>query len=456
MSCPPEILGKTYSYVQETKWQDQVSAVELSEARVLVNSWSSTTVVLMSREVPQPGHIEEAVLVPPLSNEVAAGIVKRFSAGSRILTWSSLPESVRDAIRRPLFALLLGHYLSASHSTAPRSTADLIANLVSGALRQVQTDRVAVESLLRTLARQLTDRGGGFIPISEAIPQREATNLQPLLDAGLITKRDELIAFPLAILTEWFAAQSLAHGDPKIDDLVSDGQRLARWYFPLLIAVGTQSHEVTTRLLSSITRKDPALAFHLVENGLAAWGISEDVMPPPATECGKRLIDVASVWLPSLGVLSELFGPIRPDGTLRSLGVATSGATVSAGWYFGNEKLDPIVLLSSPMGILLGDQMASADWTGLRWSSRSVRPGGNPSWAWRWVRDDISSWLAKALRHRGFPPPSQSMRIEAAWLAGAALADTSPPGDGAHRACRPRTGPRERAQACQIDIIIQG
>jgi hypothetical protein len=32
MSCPPEILGKTQSYVSKTKWQEQVSAVELIDA----------------------------------------------------------------------------------------------------------------------------------------------------------------------------------------------------------------------------------------------------------------------------------------------------------------------------------------------------------------------------------------------------------------------------------------
>jgi len=206
----------------------------LNEARVLVGSWPKTTVILLSRDIAQPTQYEEKVRVPPLSDEAAFMIVNRVSGLSISPTLFSLPSSVREAIRRPLFALLLGHYIRTTPSKGPRSRADLIANLVSEALRQMKTDRVEAESLLQRLATELTDRGGGFIPIREIVSTHEGPIVQHLLDSGLITKRDETIAFPLAILTEWFAAQSLASGNPIIDDVARDAKRLNHWYFALL------------------------------------------------------------------------------------------------------------------------------------------------------------------------------------------------------------------------------
>ena len=202
--------------------------MRMNEARVLVNVRRNTTVVLLSRVSNEPIRMDESIAIPFLSPEAAFAIVNRVSGRRVSPTTTPLPESVREAIRRPLFALLLGHYFRTTNLGNPRSTADLIANLVSEAVREVSKEEAELYAILHSVATHLIDRGGGFIPISEVLRQEQSAILERLLHIGLITKRGDAIAFPLALLTEWFAAQSLADGTPDIDELAKDDTRLAR------------------------------------------------------------------------------------------------------------------------------------------------------------------------------------------------------------------------------------
>jgi hypothetical protein len=396
--------------------------IVLSQARVLVNWCANTTVVLCARERVGLTNLEESVQIPALSDKAALELVNRVSGLSFSQSWVPFPPSVCDAIRRPLFALLLGHYLRTGQSGGPRSMADLIKNLADEAVHPRGDHDAALYAMLCNLAKEVTDRGGGSVPITEVVPHGDNASLQHLLDTGLVTKRGDSTAFPLALFTEWFAAQSLVSGQPAIDELVTDDARLRRWYYPILIAVGTQSHEKTTEFLSAITRHDAALSSKLIDEGLALWGGSDDVMPPSETECGKRLIDVAHVWVQTLGPLARLFPPIKADGSLRPLGVRTSDLWLHAGWYFGNEIMEPIVRMPESVGLPVTGNMIAGFSVGNNWSARSVKPGTAPAWAWRWVRDDIATWIADIIVHRRLPPPSPAMRTEAAWEAASVLA----------------------------------
>jgi hypothetical protein len=391
----------------------------MNETRVLVDSRPGTTALLLSRDEMDPGFIEERVLVPPLSDQVALQLVNQVSGPMRGLP--SWPSSVREAIRRPLFALLLGQYFRTTHAGGPRSIADLIANLVGEALGQFRSKRMVIEGLLRSIGAKVTDRGGGYVPVSEVIPLDQTVNFQPLLESGLVTRRDQTIAFPLSILTEWFAAEALAKGDLSADDIINDVQRLNRWYYPLLIVIGTQSHAIVTRILSPICRRYPGLSSLLIERGLSQWGISEEVMPPPALECGERLLEVANVWMQALGPLSNMVFPLKPDKRLQPLGVRTFGSWLIAGWYFGTVPLDPIVPMPDSVGLPVGGNLISSSWTGNAWSRRGARPGRDSSWAWRWVRDEIRDWITRVVRHKMFLPPTPTMKSEAAWQAALAL-----------------------------------
>ncbi len=385
----------------------------LNEARILANSWPNTTVVLLTRHSsPLQDAREEAVQVPPLSEQQALDLISQLSGGSSPWFPPSWPPSVREAIRRPLFAVLIASYLKENDGRHPQSKADLVEDLVSRALGRISADPTQMGRLLQKLAMLSTDRGGGFVPAVEVAPQHE---LMPLIDSELVTQRGETIAFPLAILTEWFAARGLAAGKPKAGALLGDAQRLDQWYYPLVIAVGTSSHVEASQMLTPITQNDPGLASKLIEEGVAGWGLAEYVWPPPALECGQRLRDVMSVWGQALGPLAPYLIPFRPDGTLRPLGVATSGPWLSAGWYLKEDIAAPIVALTN----------ASPGIGPLRpgWAMTSLRPGRDPAWAWRWARDNLAESLAQVLRERRLAFDDDLPRREAVWLAAVALTD---------------------------------
>ena len=220
----------------------------LNDARVVVQSFPNTRLVLASRDIPSICHPEEIVRVPELSESQATALIDRVASiecGRFLPSWRT---SVRSAIRRPLFAILLANYLKLESINFPRSKSDLLVSLVNKALDRVQIDREKADDVLEFIALQSIERGGGYIPESEVVTQDRTRQITALCDAGLVVRRSNAVAFPLAILGEWFAAQSLAKGNPATHQLIQDPERLERWFYPLAISITLGSHEVVTRI----------------------------------------------------------------------------------------------------------------------------------------------------------------------------------------------------------------
>jgi len=84
----------------------------LSDVRTLVNAWKKTTAVITSKPIPFFEKVEEHLEIPPLSEAEAFALIKRIAGHAIPSTVSSnWPKSLKDAIRLPLFAVLMGGYL---------------------------------------------------------------------------------------------------------------------------------------------------------------------------------------------------------------------------------------------------------------------------------------------------------------------------------------------------------
>jgi len=383
------------------------AAEVLAEARILVGTWPRTTTVITSRPTPTLVEAEEAVPVPQLSKEEAYALVSRF-AGQPITEGmaSGWPVPVRDAIRRPLFAVLLGTHLR-DQGRMPRSTGELLADLVERSLGRVKADYASANQLLRRLAVLSTDRGGGSVPSADVASRAEE---QQILDSGLAVEHSGAFAFPLPILTQWFAAQSLAAGVPTPDDLMSDPQRLEHWRYSLIIFAGTFSHDQVSKLLIPLAEKYPAFAAEIVNEGLTQWGLVEEVSPPPALECGRRIRTAMQAWVKGIGPLAQLIAPVREDGSLPTIGAQTSGAWLTTAWHRGDKELAEVIEM--PASVKFFDQ-PSSDWTGLR----GARPGHQSAWAWRWALDELVSSLSQRLQQRALPVSEDPLALEALWQA---------------------------------------
>ena len=108
----------------------------LNETRALVEAWPGTLALVTSRALPVPTPIEEARPLPPLSDQAAHDLIARVSgrAFTPALAYG-WPQPVKEAIARPLFAILLGGYLREQIQELPRSQGDLISQLVDRSLQ---------------------------------------------------------------------------------------------------------------------------------------------------------------------------------------------------------------------------------------------------------------------------------------------------------------------------------
>ncbi|MBW4472558.1 MAG: NACHT domain-containing protein [Stenomitos rutilans HA7619-LM2] len=391
----------------------------LGKACLLATNWRNTTVVISSRptritdDVKDSSQIQQ-LQVQPLSELKAHLLIERVSKLQlTAMICSGWTKSLRDAIRRPLFALILARYLGKGIVQSPRSTGELLSWFVEDALEQVKADYSTCYQFLKQLASLSIDRGGGWIRATDVDSTGGA--LRPLLSSRLVVERSRgLLSFPLQILTEWFAARSLADNPSKVEALVTHPQQLENWRYPLTIAIASFGEEIVFKLLQPIVQNYPTFAAEIILKASTRWGGRETPLPP-FKACGEQIQTAMKAWVQGLGPLAPLIAPIREDGAVRSLGVKTDGTRLEAAWYRGSEALEAIVLLpsgwSSPMS------RERDNWL----SGSSSHPGGETAWAWRWTLSSLVSKLERRLERPTLLVENESLNREAAWRAALAI-----------------------------------
>jgi hypothetical protein len=375
----------------------------LDDARVLVETWPETSVVIASRPIPGLFSTDEVFEIPQLSEAEAHEIVGRLTGYAVTAAVSyRWPASVRDAIRRPLFAVLLGIYEREQREMeVPRSRGELVSSIVERALERAGGDIEFNQEKLERLAAISTDRGG-LVPGAEV---SFGADLRRLQRSGLVVERSGALGFPLPILTEWFAAHSLASGYPRPDELAADERRLEVWRHSLVIGVGRFSSDQVTEFLEPIASRSPAFAADIVNDGLARWGTDEEVSLPPPLEAGTQLRTAMVAWVRGIGPLAAIAAPVRQDGTLAPVGVATNGTWADVGWYRGDRSSESVIRL--PI-----EARFNPDWFPMR---SGATAGHQSAWAWRWTLEDLTSSLQKVMTTRGLPVKRGMLAQEAAW-----------------------------------------
>jgi hypothetical protein len=379
----------------------------LNACRIAVETWPRTRITITSRPLAPLERIEEAVRLPPLDEEASFALVERVS-GARA-TGYGWPESVKDAVRRPLFAILLGVWLRTTAGTTPRSTGELLRGLVERAIpeRDPETTR-----LLRRLARLATDRRDAPVPQAEVAGGRDL--LSRLRDSGLIVERAGAVSFGLPILTQWFAAQSLAAGEPPIQDLLADPARLDLWRYATVIAVGELSFSQATALLDPIVEADPGFASQVVAEALREYAdASEGLKAPPSLEAGQAIRSAAKGWLSGLGLMAPLLSIARPDGSPLPLGAASFDDSLMTMWRQADDLDAEVVELPRSEHVF----QASPGWG----PGRLTRPAAEPAWPWRWALHDVVHAIKPWVKERILPLKHGPLFEEAAWAEALAL-----------------------------------
>ena len=365
----------------------------LEESRLLVQMGWPITIIIASRPIPDFTTAEEAIKVPLLPQRDAEALVSRLAERRLYGLSRGLTQSVQDAIRRPLFAVLLGTYLREHNAQLPRSKEQLLSDLVERSLHPFGDNIIQAKQLLERLAVASIDRGGVGVPFSEIAGWSE----RPLItESRLIVEEEGEVRFPLPVLTEWFAAQSLAAGEPSPETLARDSQRLERWQYPLVLATAILAPNRVTEILIPIVENQPAIASAIINEALANQGYTLDMPSLPVLELGRQVRTAMQAWVAGLGELAYKIAHLLPDGTLPTTGVRLcqrdlevdlpgvnlKQSWVDIGWHSTNKNPEGVVEL--PAGV------DSSDLWQFGWSS--IYGSGayqHPSWAWQWSHEKL-------------------------------------------------------------------
>lgn len=374
----------------------------LSEARVLAGASPSTRFVITSRPTPTVSGQREGVTLAPLPLAASLELVRALVG--RQVTGYGWPESVRDAVRRPLFAILASVYLRESAFGTPRSTGDLIRHLVQ---RNAALDNPGIQASLRRIGRLSTDREGGGVPVQEVGNRVE---LQRANDIGLLVETAQTIAFGLPILTEWFAAQSLLEGDVDIDELSRDAPRLDLWRYAFVIAVAEASFEQSCALLAPVVRSDPGFASQVIVDAMPQWETTgTDAQLPGYREVGEWIRRTTNAWFSILIDIARYSRLTDANGVLRPMAIAVNGGRVTQA--FGSaadagQSISELPDTYSAFGPTPGYEYV-----------RSASPPIEPAWPWRWSHETTADALKGAVEGQLFVPPEGAIFDELIWSA---------------------------------------
>ncbi len=384
------------------------------QANLLVVDWDKTTIIITSRPIRLLDNIENKIQISPLSEKRSYELIAKASGRAMTaMICSGWTLAIREAIRYPLFALIMASYLKQDSVNSPQSTGELLSWLVDDALRRSEVEYANYESLFQQLALQSIENGGQGIRATDIAKSNE---IRLLLDSGLVVARSrDVIAFPLQILNEWFAAKSLENNPEKVREFANNPQMLEKWRFSLTIAVATFRFDIVSKILQPIVEIFPAFVVEIVIKASTRWGRKERQLPT-YYKCGQQIQTAMQSWVKGLMHLSEIAIPIQNDGKICPIGVKTDEVRLETAWYVGNDLLDgDIVELPEEWDDdFLSERL---DWR----NGISSYPSDESAWAWRWTINIIVSNLSNRLQFPILSVDSQPLCKEAAWRCALAI-----------------------------------
>ena len=363
----------------------------VQQARILSRTWPQTRILITSRPLSVIEDVGELVALPSLTNDQASELVGRI-AGIEVTPGreAGWPANLRAAIRLPLFAVLFGTYLRRNQGQIPGSRGELLRGLVESAIGRVGEN---VRPLLRKLAVLSLARRGGPVPEGEVARPSE---LEQLENTRLVVAGNHTLVFPLIVIAQWFAAESIVEGVTSPDEVIAHVAQLEDWRYPLAIAVGTYSYGDVTRILGPLASTHAGFASQIVEEGLAKWSTAEDVLPPTALECGRQVRAATEHWVTGIESVKDLLWPAVIGGRLRPLGAHVSGHHLTTAWYIGESEVPEVTELPQSLSGFLSPGQDSEGWV----SIRDARPGRQAAWAWRWSFEQVRRALEGKLKRR--------------------------------------------------------
>lgn len=388
----------------------QAATELLTQARVLVGTWPSTTLLMTSRAVPVLAEAHEHRPLPPLDDTAQDGCVE-IGAGDRGVSVSrySLAQPIRATMAQPFFALLVGVWMR-DRGVAPRAPIDLMAMLGDRAIKNLAVDQRHLRALaLRSVSRELGPVAAGDV--------LDGAGADDLLATGMVERRGGGLAFVLPAVAQWFAAQALLLGEITSVQLLGAPEDLELWRYPLALAISLGSADRAPELLAPLLDREAGFAMRVLDAtfGQAVLG---GATPPPWREGGERAREALQSLAEALGPLAPFVCDVDDAGRVRPMAVSSGPNHLTVAFWRGEESRADVFALPEDVHPF----QPGPEWATVRWSQ--VGPGA--AWAWHWAHQEIHERLDRVLRHRALPvDPLGPLGQEAAWAAACDVAQVS-------------------------------
>jgi hypothetical protein len=249
--------------VEETPFRTVDQTID--EARDLVQSIPKSSILIATRPSAAVEGIPEAVSLPPLSDTAIAEL--HFRVFGRALTYPqlvhALPDSLRAAVRLPLFCIFLANYRRRNNGRTPASESQLIEAAVVTSLGQTELDRLSADQLLEELARHCLDLGTFQIPWR--VLTNERARILELKRTSLVVEEGQMVGFSLQIFTEWFGARYLGrHSIEEAASVVEDPRKADSWRYSLQVYAANLEAVELRSFIDLVIHRDPIFADRLL------------------------------------------------------------------------------------------------------------------------------------------------------------------------------------------------
>lgn len=358
----------------------------LKELSIFTDAQPLATAVVTSRLLPDlKDDIGQRFTMSTLDQHQSIDLISRIAGQELELrdlyTWS---ESVRDAIKRPLFALMLGSVLRDSPDSVFRRPVELVAVLARRSLREVENVE-EVDTLLQKLAVEAVTGGKRIHP--QCVSPRQAKQ-KMLANSRLVYEQDGTMDFTLPIFREWYAARALIEETVSFEDIHSKSDL---WLIPLAIAIDSENETFGNSLMAKLCSSDPGLASLVLRELDPGWSLNEtrDFSLATAVEEGKKIREAMASWGRGLGQLYFLIGPTDSQGKTSTLGIGVNADSfgITTSWYRGTQKLPDVTELSKQSGWAPDNP---------EWSGFSYRQVPNTKlWPWITTKDNLVHSLSR-------------------------------------------------------------
>lgn len=359
----------------------------LENIRIATERWDNLRIILTSRPLSIFNNITEKVYMKGLSEEEALEVVNYINNQEKHYHFYNFPKDIRVVIQRPLFAILLGLYLSKKNNFFPNTSGELLSYLIENALGKIEIKESHLNQLLMNLAMISTCQGN--IPVKKS-EIGDILEIRYLLNSGIIIEENGYISFVLPILNQWFAAKALSEDMINIIHII-ESNNLDYWKYPLVILLTIFKENKIDNILNVIVEKEPGFASILIEESIKKWGIHRDVTSLSAQECGEKIRMTMSAWVKSLDILADIIAPVDMHRNILPIGVKKSDEWLDISWYKGSKKLSEINILDISKNMF--------DWPTLK----GARPGDKSGWYWRWTLEELRDNLTKLIKNKSLP-----------------------------------------------------